>query len=193
MYAFSEMGATVTDTPLRELEKLKTSQKVNHELYREWTKGPKCSKNVKLLWKISCTTIRKTKHKTPKMVFLTTWRTKSESMTRKPCSFQRPLDGNNGIFRPPRPGFQQPQWQNQNHSSYAPRQVSKKNKFSTAELKIFFPATNFEFFTTNSNFSTTRTKFLSSELLLSTKSYVWSFNTWSWVHVFLPPVNNNLI
>ena len=173
MDAFSEMGPSVTDTLVTALTKLSTSQEAMDNRLNEMSKKFE-ERNTTLTNKFN--DFRKNQTQQPQRGSFSQNRGQNSSSSRgnNRGNFRGRFRGNNRGIRGPRPSYQRPQWQNQNQSSYTPRQQSyqnfqlqNSNSFSQLQSSSSQPQNqNFQ----NQNFE--KSKLTASELKFSTATIV---------------------
>ena len=150
MDAFSEMGPSVTDTLVTALTKLSMSQEAMDNRLNEMSKKFE-ERNTTLTNQFNH--FQKNQTQQPQRGSFSQNRGQNSNSSRGNSrrNYRGRFRGNNRGFKGPRPNYQRPHWQNQNQSSYTPRQQSYK-LFPQLNSSSFFQPQSSSFQPQNSNF-----------------------------------------
>ena len=149
MDAFSEMGPSVTDTLVTALTKMSTIQEAMDNRLNEMSKKFE-ERNTTLMNQFN--NFQKNQTQQPQRDSFSQNRGQNSNSSRGNNRGTLFFRGHTRGFRGPRPNYQRPQWQNQNQTSYNPRQQSNQN-FPQQNSNSFFSAAIVHFPTSESKLS----------------------------------------
>ena len=136
MVEFNEMVPSFTDTLVTSLKKLSTSQEAMDNRLNEISKNIE-ERNTTLTNQLNDFQKNQTQQPQRGSFSQSRGRNSISSRGNNRGNFRGCLRGNDRGFRGPRPNYQRPKWQNQNQSSYTPRQQSYQN-FPQQNSNSFF-------------------------------------------------------
>ena len=168
MDAFSEMRPWVTDTLVTALTKLSTSQEAMDNRINEMSKKFE-ERNTTLTNQFNDFQKNQTQQSQRGSFSQNRGQNSNSSRGNNRGNFRGCFRGNNGGFRGPRQNYSRLQWQNQNQSSYTPRQHSYQN-FQQQNSNSFFsrnlPVSNLRIKTFKTKILKTKTHSLRTQIFI---------------------------